>query len=100
MTADRKPQRATKRTYGNNPRLHIHIPDHRPSWKRYGSGVGNIEFDFYRSGVLGIAAEETYFASKAAGEKRDISRMVMLELSRESAEQLHAMLTEHLAREG
>ena len=101
MSEPRKPDRQRESVLGPNKRLHCTVPENRPSWKRRGEGVANVEFTFYRharggQGALGIVAEETAFANKALGDKRDTTKTVMMELDRASAAQLHQMLGEML----
>ncbi len=96
MTAPAKPNRLREDELCGNKRLHVHIPDSRPSWKRHGEGVANVEFTFYSrardgAGCIGIAAEETAFANKAAGDRRDTSKSVMLEIDRNACIALHRM---------
>lgn len=83
-----KPDRIKRDEMYGNRRLKISLPDHRPSWKTFGDGLAYFDVDFYarsKPPCIGITAEETYFASKALGEKRDMTKTAMLNLSRESA---------------
>lgn len=97
----RKANQQTVSVLAGNPRLRVHLPDNKPSWKRYGEGVGNAEFTFYKranggQGSLGVTVEETAFANKAFGDKRDVTKTVMLDLDRQSCIKLHRMLSEML----
>lgn len=84
-----------------NKRVQFHLPNRRPSWKRYGDGVANAEFTFYgrANSTLGISIEETYFANSAMGETRDVTKSTMIELDRAAAEKLYSMLGEMLGKD-
>ena len=88
-----KTNRVTESDLWGRPRLNIHLPDSRPSWRRFGDGVANFEAIVNGSGVLSLEASETAFAG--AGDKRDVTRGAMLDLDKAAALALRDFLNRH-----
>ena len=80
---EKKPNRVSERESCGRPVLHVHDGDSRPSWRRYGSGVANLEATVEWLGQLSLRVEETAFAG--VGDKRDVTRGGWMTLDKPAA---------------
>lgn len=97
MTYTPPSTRARRDTFAQQPRLHLHEPNNRASWKRYGGeGTANAELIAYKDGRGSLKVEETAFADKTVGDKRDVTRGGSMELSRDGMDELFGFLADAL----
>lgn len=88
-----KPNRVTLGKSAGRPNVKIHVPDSRAHWRRFGTGVANVEVTFDRDSV-NFDCEETAFAGH--GDKRDVSKRTMIDVDREAARAIHKALGDWL----